>query len=113
MTPNLARVVPLGMALVLAGCATRPSTTVGAAVVPERTGPKPGERINDTCPISGRPVDPRVPGAGFDGYTIGLCSPVCTSQWDETPIAIKDHFLAVSKRKWYRRGLPQAAAVTK
>lgn len=121
MSPNLACVTALGLALLLAGCTTtrlaRPSTTgstavkpEGTALKPEGTALKPGAAINDTCPISGRPVDPKVPGVEFEGRTIGFCSPVCAAQWHETPIAIKLHFLAMSEWKRTSQGLPQSAA---
>ncbi len=111
MSPSLACVTALGLLLLLAGCTAtrpaRPSTAGSTAVTPQNTVVV---AVNDTCPISGLPVDPNVPGVEFAGYTMGLCSPVCTSQWHETPVVIKDHFLTTSLRKRTRRELPQSPA---
>lgn len=112
MAPNLAFVTALSLLLLLAGCTTTrpalPSTTGGTAVRPQGTALKPGMAVNDTCPISGGPVDPKVPGVEFEGRTVGFCSSDCTSKWQATPVGIKNHFVRTSEMKLL--ALPQSAA---
>lgn len=89
-----------GAALALAGCAsgssatgaTGASSSTAAARATRRVAPDGA--INDLCPMSGIPIDPKIPTAEYAGRKIGFCSTRCAPAWETLPKAKKDRFLA-------------------
>jgi hypothetical protein len=78
----------LAAACVLAGCATtKESGTPGSAAAAMGA-------INDTCPISGGPVNAEAGVVTHDGRRIGFCCPNCPARWKAMSEAQKDAFVA-------------------
>jgi hypothetical protein len=91
-----------GAALVLAGCASGSSATgaSGASSASSSTAARttrraaPSGAINDLCPMSGIPINPRIPTVEYAGHKIAFCSTRCAPAWETLPKAKKDRFVA-------------------
>jgi hypothetical protein len=59
--------------------ATQPATAMGA--------------INDTCPVSGKPIDGKTM-ATYHGVSVGFCCPNCKDPWMAKSTAEKNAYLA-------------------
>jgi hypothetical protein len=72
------------LALVSACESTQESSSTMPSTKPATTMPTTAEMgvLNDSCPISGRPVDPDAPHASFAGHQIGFCCGGCVGRWD-------------------------------
>ncbi|MHC4415082.1 MAG: hypothetical protein ACYS0G_07350 [Planctomycetota bacterium] len=101
MTRSLFRhgsvVAAASLAVVLAGCSTTGDTGTGAAAEASATPVAMGA-LNDTCPMSGRPVDPDAPTVSYAGQTVGFCCGGCVGMWGKMATADKDAFLAKFQR---------------
>ncbi len=85
----------------VAGATTHPAGTTAAPANPVAAGlppPAPGTKIpiNDTDPVTGKPLTPTSPTLDYKGYTIGFC---CTSSegykgaWERMNEGQKDAFV--------------------
>ena len=54
--------------------------------------------VNDTCPMSGRPVDPNTATERFKGYEVGFCCGGCAQPWVDKTEAEKDAYLALFQK---------------
>ena len=101
-----------GLGLMLPGCSSpsnasstsRSSSTTGtsqnsSAAKPSSTTKAKASNgaINTLCPMSGIPINPKVPTADYAGHKIGFCSNRCEAAWNKFPKAKRDAFVAKNK----------------
>ncbi len=55
--------------------------------------------VNDTCPVSTKPVKADAPTATWRGHTIGFCCPNCVAPWNAKSAKEKDEFVAQCTKK--------------
>jgi hypothetical protein len=105
-----------GVSLLLTGCSSpadtsspqtstpKTSSTSSAGGNTERSRPprapkpaNPGGAINALCPMSGIPINAKVPPAEYAGHKIGFCSNRCEAAWNNLGKAKRDAFVAKHK----------------
>jgi SAM-dependent methyltransferase len=101
-----------GVGLVLSGCSSTPDTSshpsgsstssASSPSSPSRSSrttkaANPGGAINALCPMSGIPINPKIPTAEYGGQKIGFCSNRCEPAWNNLGKAKRDAFVAKNK----------------
>lgn len=77
-----------GALLVLVGCETTGSSTS------QPTTQASMGMLNDTCPLSGDPVDPNARTVSYAGHTIGFCCNGCVAGWNKKSANEKAAYVA-------------------
>lgn len=85
-TRTFASAIVLGAAALLVGCESTQDADVSSSVAPGM--------INDSCPLTGGPVNPDANTASTDAGTVGFCCNGCASKWDGMSQADRDAKLA-------------------
>ena len=88
---TLTAICGLAAAVLLTGCASSGPAT--ATSTPVALG-----AVNDSCPMSGRPVDANSM-VSYKGYDVGFCCGGCKGPWVDKTEAEKDQYLAEFVKK--------------
>ncbi len=85
-----ATTVAAGWVVLLSGCATGVDAQSGNPAARPRTI----ATVNDTCPISGRSIQPHAPVALYQGLVVGFCGRKCVRAWMMRSDAAKRELIA-------------------
>jgi len=85
-TRTIASALVLGAAVLFVGCESTQDADMSSSIAPGM--------INDSCPLTGGPVNPDANTASTDAGTVGFCCNGCASKWADMSEADRNAKLA-------------------